>query len=103
MGAWETEEVRSMKRDVRSILRFLGIYDGHRSMRKYYPLNVTDVQYQSASYTGTLGIPRRRQETCLQKGKSLDMSKDYEDNILETCTSYGDGVILYQTGFPAGD
>ena len=52
MGAWETEEVRSMKRDVRSILRFLGIYDGHRSIRKYYPLNVTDVQYQSASCTG---------------------------------------------------
>ena len=84
MGAWETEEVRSMKRDVRSILRFLGIYDGHRSMRKYYPLNVTDVQYQSASYTG-LWYPQKR-------------AGDYEDNILETCTSYGDGVILYQTG-----
>ena len=52
MGAWETEEVRSMKRDVRSILRFLGIYDGHRSMRKYYPLNVTDVQYQSTLLYG---------------------------------------------------
>ena len=97
MGAWETEEVRSMKRDVRSILRFLGIYDGHRSMRKYYPLNVTDVQYQSASYTG-LWYPQKRAGDLFTEGEILGYVKDYEDNILETCTSYGDGVILYQTG-----
>ena len=97
MGAWETEEVRSMKRDVRSILRFLGIYDGHRSMRKYYPLNVTDVQYQSASYTG-LWYPQKKAGDLFTEGEILGYVKDYEDNILETCTSYGDGVILYQTG-----
>ena len=97
MGAWETEEVRSMKRDVRSILRFLGIYDGHRSMRKYYPLNVTDVQYQSASYMG-LWYPQKRAGDLFTEGEILGYVKDYEDNILETCTSYGDGVILYQTG-----
>ena len=97
MGAWETEEVRSMKRDVRSILRFLGIYDGHRSMRKYYPLNVTDVQYQSASYTG-LWYPQKRAGDLFTEGEILGYVKDYEDNILETCTSYGDGVILYQAG-----
>ena len=97
MGARETEEVRSMKRDVRSILRFLGIYDGHRSMRKYYPLNVTDVQYQSASYKG-LWYPQKRAGDLFTEGEILGYVKDYEDNILETCTSYGDGVILYQTG-----
>ena len=97
MGAWETEEVRSMKRDVRSILRFLGIYDGHRSMRKYYPLNVTQVQYQSASYSG-LWYPQKKAGDLFTEGEVLGYIKDYEDNILETCTSYGDGVILYQTG-----
>lgn len=97
MGAWETEEVRSMKRDVRSILRFLDIYDGHRSMRKYYPLNVTDVQYQSASYMG-LWYPQKKAGDLFTEGEILGYVKDYEDNILETCTSYGDGVILYQTG-----
>ena len=86
-----------MKRDVRSILRFLGIYDGHRSMRKYYPLNVTDVQYQSASYTG-LWYPQKKAGDLFTEGEILGYVKDYEDNILETCTSYGDGVILYQTG-----
>ena len=97
MGAWETEEVRSMKRDVRSILRFLEIYDGHRSMRKYYPLNVTQVQYQSASYSG-LWYPQKKAGDLFTEGEVLGYIKDYEDNILETCTSYGDGVILYQTG-----
>lgn len=97
MGAWDTEEVRSMKRDVRSILRFLGIYNGHRSMRKYYPLNVTQVQYQSASCTG-LWYPQKKPGDLFTEGEILGYVKDYEDHILETCTSYGDGVILYQTG-----
>ena len=97
MGGWDTEEVRSMKRDVRSILRFLGIYDGHRSIRKYYPLNVTDVQYQSASYTG-LWYPQKKAGDLFTEGEILGYVKDYEGRILETCTSYGDGVILYQTG-----
>ncbi len=97
MGAWDTEEVRSMKRDVRSILRFLGIYDGHRSLRRYYPLNVTQVQYQSASCSG-LWYPQKKAGDLFTEGEILGYVKDYEDNILETCTSYGDGVILYQTG-----
>ena len=97
MGSWDTEEVRSMKRDVRSILRFLGIYDGHRSMRKYYPLNVTQVQYQSASCTG-LWYPEKKPGDLFTEGEILGYVRDYEDNILETCVAYGDGVILYQTG-----
>lgn len=43
------------------------------------------------------GIPRRGQETVYRRGNPW-ICKGYEDNILETCTSYGDGVILYQTG-----
>ena len=97
MGSWDTEEVRSMKRDVRSILRFLGIYDGHRSMRKYYPLNVTQVQYQSASCDG-LWYPQKKPGDLFIEGEILGYVKDYEDNILETSVAYGDGVILYQTG-----
>ena len=97
MGGWDTEEVRSMTRDVRSILRFLGIYDGHRSMRKYYPLNVTQVQYQSASCDG-LWYPQKKPGDLFTEGEILGYVKDYEDNILETSVAYGEGVILYQTG-----
>ena len=55
------------------------------------------MQYQSASYTG-LWYPQKRAGDLFTEGEILGYVKDYEDNILETCTSYGDGVILYQTG-----
>ena len=97
MGDWDTEDVRSMKRDVRCILRFLGIYDGHASLRKYYPLNVTQVQYQSASYTG-MWYPQKKAGDLFTEGEILGYVKDYEDNILENSVAYGDGVIIYQAG-----
>mgnify|MGYP006987333991 FL=1 len=55
------------------------------------------MQYQSASYTG-LWYPQKKAGDLFTEGEILGYVKDYEDNILETCTSYGDGVILYQTG-----
>lgn len=97
MGAWDSEEVRSMKRDVRSILRYLGIYDGHKSYRKYYPLDVKNVQYQSASYTG-LWYPAKKAGDLFREGELLGVVKDYEGNVLETSVAYSEGVILYQTG-----
>ena len=38
MGDWSTEEVRSMRRDVRNILCGLGVYLGQKDYRTYYPL-----------------------------------------------------------------
>ena len=49
-------------------------------MRKYYPLNVTDVQYQSASYTG-LWYPQKKAGDLFTEGEILGYVKDYEDNI----------------------
>ena len=56
MGAWTSEEVRSTRRDVRNILCHLGIYQGKKDYRTYYPLDVTDICYQDASRDG-LCIP----------------------------------------------
>ena len=96
MGSWDTEEVRSMKRDVRTILRYLGIYDGHKSYRKYYPLNVTDVQYQASSNMG-FWYPEKRAGDLFESGDVLGYVRDYEGKELECCVAYNDGVILYQT------
>lgn len=46
------EEVRSTRRDVRNILCSLGIYEGQRDYRVYYPLDVVDIRYQAASAAG---------------------------------------------------
>lgn len=97
MGRWDAEEVRSMKRDVRSILRCLGIYDGHKSHRKYYPLCVADVQYQSAS-CGGLWYPLKKPGDLFVSGDILGYVRDYEGKELERSVAYSDGVILFQTG-----
>lgn len=53
-AVWEprTEEVDSMRRDVRNILCSIGAYNGIRSHSTYYPLKMDDVRYQCASVNG---------------------------------------------------
>ena len=97
MGDWSTEEVRSMRRDVRNILCGLGVYLGQKDYRTYYPLDVTDVSYQSAAHAG-LWYPAKMPGDVIQKGEYLGCVRDYQGNSLEICRAEYDGVILYQTG-----
>src|SRR5699024_6265447 len=96
-GGWTMEEVRSTRRDVRNILCFLGIYDGQRDYRVYYPLDVADIRYQAASATGCW-YPYKMPGDMIQGGEVLGTVKDYEGNVIEVCRAECDGVILYQTG-----
>ena len=97
MGAWTNEEVQSVKKDVRSILIHLGVYQEKKVYREYFPLDVQEVQYQSASCSG-LWYPVKRPGDLFEEGDVLGYVRDYEGNIQETCFAYCDGVILYQTG-----
>lgn len=97
MGAWTEEEVRSTRRDVRNILCHLGIYQGQKDYRTYYPLEVTDICYQDASQNG-LWYPFKKAGDMVREGDILGEVRDYEGNLLELCTAEKDGVILYQTG-----
>lgn len=97
MGDWSAEEVRSMRRDVRNILCSLGIYQGQKDYRTYYPLDVSDVTYQSAAHAG-LWYPAKMPGDVIRKGEYLGCVRDYEGNALEICSAEYDGVILYQTG-----
>lgn len=97
MGGWTMEEVRSTRRDVRNILCSLGIYDGQRDYRVYYPLDVVDIRYQAASATGCW-YPYKTPGDMIQGGEVLGIVKDYEGNVMEVCRAECDGVILCQTG-----
>ncbi len=97
MGAWTREEVRSTRRDVRNILCHLGVYNGKKDYRKYYPLDVTDLCYQAASQNGCW-YPYKSPGDMIQKGEVLGQVQDYSGNVLEVCRAEYDGVILYQTG-----
>lgn len=96
MGAWNNEEVRSTRRDVRNILCHLGIYRGRRDYRRYYPLEVVDVRYQDAGQSG-LWYPVKQVGDMFRQGEALGEVRDYEGNILEVSIADYDGVILFQT------
>lgn len=97
MGNWSSEESRSTRRDVRNILCHLGIYQGVKDYRTYYPLDVEDVRYQDAS-VGGCWYPRKKAGDMIRRGEVLGEVRDYEGNIKEVSTAEFDGVILYQTG-----
>lgn len=97
MGNWKSEEARSTRRDVRNILCHLGIYQGIKDYRTYYPLDVADVRYQDASQGG-LWYPARKAGDIVRKGEFLGEVRDYEGHVLEVSTAEYDGIILYQTG-----
>lgn len=97
MGQWTSEEVRSTRRDVRNILCYLGVYQGQRDYRKYYPLDVEDICYQAA-FHGGCWYPFKHAGDMIQKGEILGEVRDYEGRIKEVSVAESDGVILYQTG-----
>lgn len=97
MGAWTSEEVRSTRRDVRNILCHMGIYQGKKGYRTYYPLDVTDICYQDASRDG-LWYPFKKPGDMIREGEILGEVRDYEGGLLELSVAEYDGVILYQTG-----
>lgn len=96
MGQWTREEAQSTRRDVRNILCHLGVYNGQKDYRKYYPLDVVDVSYQAASHSGCW-YPYKNAGDLIQKGEVLGEVKNYEGDTLEVCRAEYNGVILYQT------
>ena len=97
MGDWTYEEVRSTRRDVRNILCHLGIYQGLKDFRTYYPLDVADICYQDAEENG-LWYPFKKVGDMIQKGDILGEVRDYEGNVKEISVAEFDGVLLYQCG-----
>ena len=97
MGDWNYEEVRSTRRDVRNILCHMGIYQGLKDFRTYYPLEVADVRYQDAEENG-LWYPFKKVGDMIQEGDILGEVRDYEGKVKEVSEAEFDGGILYQTG-----
>ena len=101
MGDWTYEEVRSTRRDVRNILCHLGIYQGLKDFRTYYPLDVADIRYQDAEENG-LWYPFKKVGDMIQEGDILGEVRDYEGNVKEVSVAEFDGVLLYQCRHAAG-
>lgn len=96
MGRWSFEEVRSTRKDVRNILCYLGIYEGKQDDRKYRPMEIREIRYQSA-VSGGLWYPARNVGDMIRKGEILGEVRDYDGNLMEVSAADFEGVILYQT------
>ena len=94
LGLWTREEVDADKRDVRNILRFLGLLDGER--RTCRPLLLGDVVYAAARFAGCW-YPFHRAGDLLRAGEAVGEVRDLFGRVLETCTAKTDSVLLYQT------
>ena len=79
----------------------LGIYQGLKDFRTYYPLDVADVRYQDAEENG-LWYPFKKVGDMIQEGDILGEVRDYEGNVKEVSVAEFDGVLLYQCGTLAG-
>ncbi len=95
-GLWNREESGSTRRDVRNVLCHLGVYQGQKDYRKYFPIDVVDLVYQAAAEKG-LWYPQKKAGSMIRQGELLGEMRDYEGNLLESSIASFDGVILYQT------
>lgn len=95
LGMWTQEEVYSTRKDVHNILCCLGIYNELRSYSTYYPMEIDETRYQSASVFG-LWYPAKKPGDLIKAGEYLGCIRDYEGNVLEQSYSDLNGVILYQ-------
>lgn len=96
LGLWSRAEVEADKKDVRNILRFLGVLDGKPEPRRHRPLALNRVIYDVSRYDGCWH-PCKQAGDAVQKGEVLGEVRDYFGNLLQVCVAQLDGVLLYQT------
>lgn len=96
LGIWSREEVDADKKDVRNVLRHLGILSGTVESQAQKPAELGQVIYAESQYTGCW-YPRRKAGERVWKGEIIGEVRDFFGNTLQVCTADLDGVLLYQT------
>lgn len=96
LGLWSREEVEADKRDVRNVLRALGVLGGAPEPRRNHPAELGKVIYDVSRFNGCW-YPRKKAGDRVQKGEILGEVRDYFGNLLQVCEAQLDGVLLYQT------
>lgn len=98
MGKSSRIETDDMKKDIKSILRFLGIYHKKSTPAKQIiPKEMINPRYEFASCMG-FWYPYKKVGEEMKKGEILGEIRDYSGKTLEICRAPYDGIILYQTG-----
>ena len=96
VGRWSEAEAEADQKDVKNILRFLGVLDDGGQVIEYFPREIANVHYINAAETGCW-YPRFHAGDRFRKGAVLGVVKDFFGQEMETCTALCDGIVLYQT------
>ena len=95
LGVWSRDEVEADKKDVRNVLRRLGILSGALETRTQWPVELGRVIYANSGYTGCW-YPRRKVGERMEKGEVIGEVRDFFGKTLQVCPADLDGVLLYQ-------
>ena len=95
-STWCKSLVEEDKHDVKNMLRFLGILEGHAHRHGTVPKEVSPVVYEDAPVDGCW-YPAFQPGETFREGEVLGEIKDYFGNVLHTCHAKHGGIILYET------
>lgn len=95
LGLWTREEVEADKKDVRNILRYLGVLNDEMETQIHHPKELENIIYADSSFTGCW-YPSKKAGQHINKGEILGEIRDYFGKTLYTYTAKMDGVLLYQ-------
>lgn len=96
LGLWTHEEVDADKKDVKNILRFLGVLHDEMETVIHHPIEVEKVIYDGSCFT-ECWYPRKKTGQKIRNGEILGEIRDYFGKTLHICKAKMDGVLLYQT------
>ncbi|MBR5930490.1 MAG: succinylglutamate desuccinylase/aspartoacylase family protein [Lachnospiraceae bacterium] len=94
-AVWDQALVEEDKKDVKNILRYLGILGGEVQRTGSIPKEVNPVIYENAPVTGCW-YPSFQPGDTFKEGDVIGVIKDYFGNVLFTCYAKQNGIVLYE-------
>lgn len=95
-GGWSQNETEASRKDVKNILRHLGVLKTPMEIRKHIPIHMTHAHYVDSMQEGCWH-PMKNAGDIVKKGEVIGVLKDYFGEVIEEVTINEDCVILYQT------
>ncbi len=95
-GLWTREEVDCTKKDIRNILRYVGILTTPREEQRFVPSRMSHAHYMDSEREGCW-FPYMSAGDLARKGELVGVLKDHFGNEIQKIRMREDGIILYQT------
>ncbi len=99
LGLWTEEETKASKKDIRNILRYVGILTTKRftgDLQRQIPRRLPHVHYIDSDKAGCW-FPTKKPGDVAGAGEVVGVLKDFLGNVIDKVVMEEDCIILYQT------